>query len=83
MSDIQSGAVGDNGDSLTDEEAKAIRSLERLAKRWPRSITLISMGGSLYVVHTADERMGAPGNIERAEAVLTGITGIPNDGGDW
>lgn len=76
-------ARGDNGDPLTVEEDKAIRSLERLAKRWPRSLTLVSMGGSLHVVHTADERMGAPGNIERAEAVLAGIVGIPNDGGDW
>lgn len=65
---------------LTDGEAKAIRSLERLAKRWPDSLMLFSANGSLKVVRTgwsqhADERM-------TDEHVLADVTGIPNDGGD-
>jgi len=76
-------ACGDNGDPLTVDEDKAIRSLERLAKRWPQSLTLMSMGGSLVVIHTCDERMNHDNCGERAEAVLAGIVGIPNDGGDW
>jgi hypothetical protein len=32
---------------LTDEERKAIASLERLAKRWPQSLKLFSRSGSL------------------------------------
>jgi hypothetical protein len=76
--------VGDNGDSLTVDEAKAIRDLRRLARRWPRSLTLASMGGSLVVFHTGDDRWGASLPGERAEAILAeNFIGIPNDGGDW
>lgn len=52
---------------LTASEAKAVASLQRLAHRWPKSLTLASMCGSLVVVHTDDER----------------FDGIPNTGGDW
>lgn len=79
MSDFESG----NGDPLTPEEARAIQALHRLAKRWPQTLTLVSMGGSLHVIHGADERFHDPGNLVRAEAVLDTIQGIPNDGGDW
>lgn len=62
----------DNGQSLTDAERKAIASLERLAKKWPRSLTLLSAASSLYVV-----RSGV-----RPLQELAHISGIPNDGGD-
>jgi hypothetical protein len=72
-------------DELSDEERKAIASLQRLAKRWPRSLTLASMGGQLVVVHTDSpvfqELDGS--NLNRHEAVLADIHGIPNTGGDW
>lgn len=75
---------GENGDPLAEEEVKAIRSLHRLAKRWPRSLTLASMGGTLVVFHTGDPRWGERLPVERAEAVLADdFGGIPNDGGDW
>ncbi len=35
---------------ITKEEQKAIKSLERLAKRWPQSLSLFSWSGSLCVV---------------------------------
>ena len=73
----------DAGRPATEEELAAIASLKRLAKRWPRSLTLASMGGSLVVYHTDDERMSAGIAETRAQAVLDQITGIPNDGGDW
>ncbi|TDP92324.1 hypothetical protein EDF62_1530 [Leucobacter luti] len=72
----------ENG-SLTQAEATAIRSLQRLARKWPRSLTLASMGGSLVVVHTDDDRFDSSSGIERQEAVLEDIRGIPNTGGDW
>lgn len=68
---------------VTEAEGKAIRSLERLAKRWPRSLTLASMGGSLVVIHTRDERFEAESGLERQEAIVADIYGIPNTGGDW
>ena len=68
---------------LTEAEEKAIASLRRLAKRWPKSLTLASMGGSLVVVRTNDERFDSSSTLERAEAELAEIRGIPNTGGDW
>jgi hypothetical protein len=64
----------------TAEEQKAIDSLGRLAKRWPKSLTLFSAAGSLVIVRTdrvreADSRMAE-------DDVLAHIYGIPNDGGD-
>jgi hypothetical protein len=77
------GLEGANGNELTVDEVKAIRSLHRLAKRWPQTLKLVSMGGSLYVIHTADERFNDPFALVRGEAILDTIFGIPNDGGDW
>lgn len=57
---------------ITKEEQKAIRSLERLAKRWPKGIELFGWSGSLYVTKTMENGiLGA----------VTSIT-IPCDGGD-
>jgi hypothetical protein len=77
------GFEGKNGDPMTEEEVKAIRSLHRLAKRWPQTLTLASMGSSLCVLHTGDPRWGELLGIDRAKAILDDIDGIPNDGGDW
>lgn len=65
---------------LTEQEAKAVRSLERLASRWPQSLKLFSAAGSLVVLDAeqtslADERLSE-------DDVLATINGIPNDGGD-
>jgi hypothetical protein len=59
---------------LTDEEAAAIRSLKRLAKRWPQTLKLFSWSGSLCVMDNDMEPTNA--------AILDDIYGIPNDGGD-
>lgn len=59
---------------LTPEEARAIKSLKRLAKTWPHSLKLFSWSGTLVIMDSEMEN----GN----EAVLDTINGIPNDGGD-
>ncbi len=64
-------------DELTDEERKAIASLERLAKRWPQSLKLFSWSGSLCVMRADVSLLDNP-----EAAVITYIEGIPNDGGD-
>lgn len=79
MSDFE----GVNGDPMTPEEVRAVQSLARLAKRWPQTLKLVSMGGGLHVIHTGDPRFGAALPSERGEAVLYSFDGIPNDGGDW
>lgn len=70
--------------TVTEEERKAIAALERLAKRWPGSLTLLSYDGGLSVIHTAGRDYITDGDgPERQERVLAHIDGIPNDGGGW
>jgi hypothetical protein len=75
----------ENYAALTDEERATIASLQRLAKRWPKSLTLISMEGSLGVIRTADPRWAdeTKPSFERQDAIIADIDGIPNDGGAW
>lgn len=68
---------------LTPEEQRAIRALKNLAQRWPRSLTLASMGGDLVVVRTSDPVFLSGDSLERQEAAIADIHGIPNTGGDW
>lgn len=69
-------------EDLTDEERRAIAALARLARRWPRSLMLASMGGMLVVVRTEDH-MDASGDALDPDKVLADVAGIPNTGGDW
>ena len=74
-------------ENLTSEERNAIAALERLAKRWPPSLKLISMDGNLHVIRNGDARyhLGegrADGHV-RQQAIIADIDGIPNDGGAW
>jgi hypothetical protein len=70
---------------LTDEEKKAIRALNRVAKIWPKSLWLFSASGSLNVM-----RCDADGDHAYDDATC-GVDqdysieniDIPNDGGDW
>ena len=59
--------------TITDEEAKVIRSLKRLAKRWPQTLKLFSWSGSLKVTKL---------NNNGILSVVVDIEDIPNDGGD-
>lgn len=69
---------------LNDEERRAIAALERLAKCWPQTLTLLSYDGTLSVVHTVNKDVIADGyGPERQDLVLAHIDGIPNDGGSW
>jgi hypothetical protein len=64
---------------LSEEEERAIAALQRLARKWPRSLKLFSWSGSLVVV-PADAPLGEMD--DPSSAVLAAINGIPNDGGD-
>lgn len=68
----------------TLEEMKAIRSLRRLAKRWPKSLWLFSASGSLCVMRALPDGGSAhvSGSGVDPTFVLDTID-IPNDGGDW
>lgn len=59
--------------TITPEEAAAIRSLKRLARKWPQALHLFSWAGSLHVTKR---------NSNDQDALIAHIDGIPNDGGD-
>ena len=75
---------------ITKEEARAIRTLERLAKRWPKSLWLFSAGGAFHVmkldpegnryVYAMGHESGGSG-MDHAASLAT--IAIPSDGGDW
>lgn len=58
---------------LTDEEEKAVRSLKRLARRWPDSLLVFCGGTGMSI------RKGGTG----AQYEVASIDGIPCDGGGW
>jgi hypothetical protein len=70
---------------LTDDERRAIASLQRLGTRWPQTLKLVSMDGALSVIHANDPRFESEHRHagERQECILAHIDGIPNDGGAW
>lgn len=68
---------------LTKQEREVIASLKRLAKRWPKTLTLAIMGGDLVVVRTGYPRLLAADSSDAFDAILDDIEGIPNTGGDW
>ena len=62
---------------LTDEERRAIASLKRLAKRWPKSLMLISMDSNLHVIRVTDQGavVGNAPTEERTAFILADIDG--------
>ena len=67
---------------LTPDERRAIASLERLARRWPKSLMLFSWSGALCIVKL-DDNGGSPlHGPDPSSHVVTTIKGIRNDGGD-
>ena len=71
---------------LNDEEKKAVRVLNRLAKTFPKSLWLCSIDLGLYIMKpswaSGKGMMDEYGNYDR-EAVVEQILGIKNDGGGW
>lgn len=55
--------AGDNGVPLTFEESAALRLLRQLAARWPATLTLTEVDGTLRVVRTGDIRYEALATI--------------------
>lgn len=58
---------------VTIEEQKAISLLERLAKKWPKSLSFLDWSDSLFVCKK---------NEIGQDAIITQIVGIPSSGGD-
>lgn len=61
---------------LTKEEVKAIASLKRLSKKWPRSLMLFAGGAGLTVRKPVEDE------FPDDRYVVAEIYNIPADGGD-
>ena len=69
---------------LTEKEKAAIRALDSLAKKWPKTLWLFSASGSLKVMRcgpNGEQMVGEFGGMDDDYVVAT--INIPNDGGDW
>ena len=69
---------------LSSEEAKAIRSLQRLARVWPKTLWLFATGRTLNIMSVGDngERvMRDSGGVD--QDLIVSQVDIPSDGGDW
>jgi len=78
---------------LTKQEKAAIRSLKRLAAKWPESLWLFSAAGKLHVMQYGKdetdtteefkyvEMLTRQGGVDQKYSVAT--IDIPNSGGDW
>lgn len=79
-----------NTPQLTFKEAKLISDLKKLGDRWKKDGTrlwLFSGSGNLYVMlddetATGNPRMKDSGGVN-PDNIITEISGISNDGGDW
>lgn len=69
---------------LNNEERKAVATLQRLSKKWPKSLWLFSGSGSLCVMKKNDKGERALSDTDGMcpEHVVAKID-IENDGGDW
>lgn len=71
----------------TDEERRAIKCLQRLARRWPESLWLFSASGQLNVMRLRQDGERASGGDNAQDAYdpdyCLATIDIPNDGGDW
>lgn len=62
---------------LTEEEKKAIKSLMRLGKKWPKTLIVFGRGGTSLSIRKPDENGNYGYSMEVAD-----VEGFSNDGGD-
>lgn len=75
---VRGGYEMDNGHIVTEDEKRAIEALQRLAGRWPQSLTLFSWSGTLCIVRSEEDLFNGG---DPNDAIVAEIGGIPNDGG--
>lgn len=69
---------------LTPEESRAIKTLQKLARKWPKSLWLFSGAGTLHVMRAGADGlpvMDRHGGTDPDYSLAT--IEISNDGGDW
>lgn len=68
---------------MTEEEESAVRSLKRLANKWPRTLGLFSNSGTLIVIKLDSEGVWPePGGLGYEDRTVLNLgRRVPNDGG--
>lgn len=71
-------------EELTQEELKAIKSLHRLAKTWPKTLWLFAGEGEYISIlkYGKDGQMMNESGVVDQDYIVDSVK-IPNDGGDW
>lgn len=70
---------------LSEDEKKAIRSLKRLAKKWPSTLWLFAGNGGLHILKTGKEGeivLKKHGGVDN-DYVVDYVDDIYADGGDY
>ena len=69
---------------MTDEEKKAIKALQCLAKIWPSSLWLFTVPGNVFIMKKQNGKrlLAADGYFDRA-GIIDSIQGIEIDGGEF
>lgn len=68
---------------LTDKERKAIDALQKLMKRWPKSLWLFSNGTMHIMKYKDDGKRAMNGGSVDAKFCVSSISGVLSEGGDW
>jgi hypothetical protein len=61
---------------LTNAETAAVKALQRLGRKWPKTLMLFASGNTLQV-----RKPDSSGNYD-VQKVVAFVDGFPNDGGD-
>ena len=70
---------------LTEREEKAIKSLKRLAKKWPPTLWVFAGNGGLHILRTGKngEVVLTESGAVNADYGVGSVEGIYADGGDY
>lgn len=68
---------------LSGDEKRAIASLHRLAKRWPKTLWLFSASGTLWVMRAGPKGEHVMDGEGADQSYCIAELDIENDGGDW
>lgn len=83
MSPVRNVPIGDDGRELSQREASAIAEIQKLARRWPESLYLASMGGTLHVMRKNEDGEHAMEGDQLDQDYIVDTVRIENTGGDW
>lgn len=69
--------------SIQTQEDRAIKALQRLAKKWPKSLWLFSGSGTLWIMRKKNGQRAINKEGGMDSNFIVRPIDIENDGGDW